>query len=206
MGPSLDYKTSVDYFPLIEGSFSDYSVTHIIHDDEVDIHDTTHFLLRIQIGDTFSDNSGFYPNKYLRYTWDEKTKTWNIIDVWSALINNNKATLTVENQRTIAMMFPISKSIYWNSNRFNDLDSNHCYYKNIHQPSVIGTYSYDSTVTVCEQEYFTFVDLKRKHEVYAKGIGLVSKYYKDLTINNFDSLEVKTGEEWYYTLINKGKK
>jgi len=204
--PNLDYSNSMAYFPLVEGSFLDYSVTHIVHDDEVDIHDTTHFTMRIQIGDTFADNSGSFPNKYFRYRWDLKTAQWQLTDVWSALIKNNSAFITTENQRTNIMMFPISKNIYWNSNRFNDLDSTNCYYRNIHQPSVIGSYSFDSTLTVCEQDYFTFVDLKRKYEVYAKGVGLVSKYYKDLIITDFDSLKVKLGEEWFYTLINKGKK
>ncbi len=45
---------------------------------------------------------------------------------------------------------------------------------------------------------------KKIYEVYAKGIGLVKKYWKDLTISNFDTLNVQFGVEQFYTISGYG--
>jgi hypothetical protein len=48
------------------------------------------------------------------------------------------------------------------------------------------------------------ISYSKKYKVYAKNVGLFSKFYKDLKINNFDTLKVLNGVELYYTLRNYG--
>jgi hypothetical protein len=48
------------------------------------------------------------------------------------------------------------------------------------------------------------IDYRRKYEIYAKGIGLVHKYWKDIKISSFDTLNVTYGDEMFYTVIGYG--
>jgi len=59
-------------------------------------------------------------------------------------------------------------------------------------------------VVVEQEEFSSLVDHRRKYEVYAKGVGLIHKYYKDLEIQNFDTLNVKNGNEVFYYLTGYG--
>jgi hypothetical protein len=51
---------------------------------------------------------------------------------------------------------------------------------------------------------FTLVDFKVQTETYAKGVGLVGKYFKDLRISNFDTLNVRKGTEYFLKLKAHG--
>ena len=45
---------------------------------------------------------------------------------------------------------------------------------------------------------------KRKFEEYAANVGLIRKVYKDLTIMNFDTLNVKSGKEIFMDIVEYG--
>jgi hypothetical protein len=57
---------------------------------------------------------------------------------------------------------------------------------------------------VDQENFFSMIDYRRKSEVYAKNVGMISKYYKALKISNFDTVKVKYGKELFYKLINFG--
>ena len=193
------------YFGNISGNYAIYDVTHIIHDEEVDVHDTTYFVYKINIGDTILENSGSLANKYIRYNWNSLTAQWDVLDVWKIKRDNQFGVLIEENQSFVKLHFPIQSDFSWNANRFNNQDSIYYHYRNVHKSISLNGLLFDSTVTVEQENYFTLVDLKRKKEIYAKGVGMISKYYKDLRIKNFDSTKVQRGEEWYFTIKSFGK-
>jgi hypothetical protein len=196
-----DYK----YSGIYSGRYIEYDVIHILHDDEVDIHDTLKFRIKTVIGDTFTDNQGRISNKYLRYTWDDMVDNWKIKDVWSIILNGKNAELVDENQRLIYLTFPIQLDFYWNPSIYTVGSNENYFFNKIHTPTKLGNFQFDSTVTVIQNNYYTLVDYKKQHEIYAKNIGLISKFYKNLKIKNFDTLQVKKGEEWYFTLTNFGQ-
>lgn len=199
-----DFNSDFGYFGLKKGNFIEYDVIHIVHDDEVDIHDTTSFRLKTIIGDTVTDNQGRKASKYIRLLWNDIKDIWEIKDVWTAIIDGKNAELTDENQRLIKLTFPIKENVYWNPSIFSTLSNENYMYGNIHVSLKGKDYSFDSTVTVLQNNYFTLVDYKYQTETYAKNVGLISKYYKNLRIRNFDTLQVKKGEEWFYTMIKFG--
>lgn len=199
-----DFTSDLAYFGLKKGKFIEYDVTHIIHDDEVDIHDTLKFRLKTIIGDTITDNEGRTATKYIRLLWNDLNDTWETKDVWTALINGKNAELTDENQKIIKLTFPINKSISWNPSIFSSLPTENYHYDKIHIPLIFKNHLFDSTITVLQNNYFTLVDYKFQTETYAKNVGLISKYYKNLRIKNFDTLQVKKGEEWFYTMTKFG--
>ena len=61
----------------------------------------------------------------------------------------------------------------------------------------------DSTLIVDQDEYFSLIDTVSKYEVYAKGVGLVGKYFRD-NHYQFGSNEVVKGSELFYEIVSTG--
>jgi hypothetical protein len=199
---SLFYK---DYYDTTKGRFIEYQVQEINHDENALIqHDTLNYFLRIQIEDTIVDNLGRISNKYVRYKRFNTNESWAISDVWTTLIYDNNAELTEENQRTIKLKFPVNSFTKWNANAYNFNEPMNCFYKDIHTQKVINGVVFDSTITVDQGSERNLIRFYRKNEIYAKHIGMIQKYYKDLVIANFDTLNIKSGKELIYLPLQFG--
>ena len=195
-----------DYFDLTPGRYIDYSVIEIIHDDTQLIkHDTLRYELRTLIGDTIIDNEGRTARKFLRFKRENNSLPWVQTDIWTTIIADNRAELVEENQRLIKLVFAPTATKQWNTNAFNMNPILNVFYSQIHENKTIGAFSFDSTLVVeIEEDETNAIQYKRKYETYAKGIGLVSKYFKDLSIINFDVTNIKSGNELFYTCIGFG--
>ena len=195
-----------DYFDLTQGRYIDYDVMEINHDvDQAVEHDTSYYQLRTLIGDTAIDNQGRIARKFFRYKRPNSAGTWELSDVWTALITENRAELIEENQRIIKLVFAPTISKEWNPNSFNMYPEQTFYYGDIHEPYTLGALFFDSSLVVIQEENEpNLIEYKKQYEVYAKGIGLVHKYFKDLTIANFDTLNVQKGQELFYTCFAYG--
>lgn len=199
---SLYYK---DYFDTTKGRFIEYQVQEINHDENALIqHDTLNYFLRIQIEDTLIDNLGRRTNKYVRYKRFNENEPWVVSDIWTTLVHENNAEVTEENQRTIKLKFPINSLTNWNSNAYNFDEPMNCFYKDIHTQKIINGLMFDSTLTVDQGSERILMRFYKKLEIYAKGIGMVHKYYKDLEIANFDTLNIKSGKELIYMPVQYG--
>jgi hypothetical protein len=198
---SFDY----EYYDLTPGRFCIYDVVDIEHDENQAVqHDTAYYQLKTVIGDTFIDNSGRITRKFLRYTRDSIQDNWLLKDVWTTLIENNKAELVEENQRIVKLVFKPTYEKVWNINMFNISSKINARYAAIDQPFTIGNQVFDKTLKVDIQNFFSMVDDRVKYDVYAKNVGLIYKYFKDNTIANFDKNTIKKGKELYYTLVSYG--
>ena len=193
------------YFDLTPGRYIEYEVLEITHDQNAFIqHDTLRYYLKVQIEDTILDNLGRINNKYVRYKKTALTDQWTISDVWMVLIDGNSAELVEENQRIIKMKFPVDSYTNWNANRFNILGTLDCFYEDIHKSRSINGITYDSTVRVNQGSDRNLIRYYNKHETYAKGIGMIEKYYKDLNISNFDTLNISSGKELFMKTLQFG--
>jgi hypothetical protein len=193
------------YYPIKEGSFWIYEVTEIIHDENAAIpHDTISYQLKTEIGDTLIDNEGRIVNRFNRYKRSNSFASWVISDVWTTVLANNRAELVEENIRRVVLRFPVKTATIWDPNQFNFLPSLQAYYEDIHKPFSLGAIQSDSTVHVISAKELTLVSYQNQYEVYAKQIGLVKKYYKDIQISNFDTLDVSQGKELYFSLLEFG--
>jgi hypothetical protein len=194
-----------DYFGFIPGRYVVYDVVEINHDKDAMIqHDTNFYQLKTVIGNVYIDNAGRTSREYLRYTRMDTDFEWDLKDAWTAIIENFRAELVEENQRIIKLVFAPTLNKEWNMNAFNAQDELDAVYKDVHTKRTIGSYTYDSTVQVDQEDFFSLIDYRVKSEIYAKKVGLVSKYYKDLEISNFDTLDVRKGKELYYTCSSFG--
>jgi hypothetical protein len=195
-----------DYYDLTPGRYIDYSVLEIIHDENQLIeHDTLRYELRTLIGDTIIDDEGRIARKHLRFKRNNNSLPWVQTDVWTTIVVDNRAELVEENQRLIKLVFAPTASKQWNTNAFNMNPVLTVFYSDIHKSKTIGAFTFDSTLVVeIEENETNAIQYKRKYETYAKGIGLVSKYFKDLSIVNFDVTNIKSGNELFYTCIGFG--
>jgi hypothetical protein len=75
----------------------------------------------------------------------------------------------------------------------------------LHQSKNISGFDFDSTATVLYEDFFSLVDYRKRYDVYAPHVGLVQRSYKDLRINNFDTLNIQNGTEVHYRLLDYGK-
>lgn len=192
-----------DYFGNVEGKYVVYSVKEISHLSD-GTHDTTYYHLKTVIGDTVYDNAGRLGNKFFRYTRPGGNGNWNLKDVWFIILADNKGELIEENERIVKLVFAPTEDKKWDGNIYNTQESMEYTYQDIHKPMIIGSYSLDSTVTVMQEDVFNLIQFRKKYEVYAKGIGLVKKYYQHLNINNFNVNSINTGKELFYSMIEYG--
>lgn len=204
-GPSPQPQFHYEYFDLSHGRYVDYDVIEIQHDATLAVkHDTLRYQLRTLIGDTVIDNEGRVARKFIRFKRDNSSLPWVQTDIWTAILDQGRAELIEENQRVIKLVFAPTLTKEWNPNAFNMFDEMEAYYKDIHDETTVGGLSFDSTLIVELDTFISLIDYRRKYEVYAKGIGLVKKYWKDLTISNFDTLNVQFGVEQFYTISGYG--
>jgi hypothetical protein len=194
-----------NYFPLKIGTFVEFKVTYIYHDHASGIHDTTTYKLKTVIGDTIIDNAGRVAYKYYRYIYDEINQEYKVKDLWTCINDQHRIEFVEENQRIIKLVLAPSLYKEWDMNAFNSFKPMLAYYENIHKPFQTGGKVFDSTVTVIQQiTPVNLIEYRRKTETYAKHIGLIDKYYKDLSIINFDTLQPQRGEELFYKVIDYG--
>ncbi len=193
-----------DYSPIEEGRYVIYESTEITHDAAVNQHDTLTFLLKTKIGSIYVDNEGRAAREFLRFISLDTGLTWQLSDTWTTILDGNKLELVEENQRVVKLLFAPTIDKVWDINAYNSFPKQNASYSSIHTPRSINGNNFDSTITVKQADFFSLVDYQKQNEVYAKGVGMVSKYFKDLIIANFDTLNVLKGKELYYNCISFG--
>ncbi len=200
---TLNYFRS--YYPLEYGVYVDYEVLEIQHDVTAAIpHDTSTYYLRTLLSDTVIDNQGREAFKFIRMIRSDTTESWVISDVWTTIGNENKIELTEENRRKVKLILPPQSYTTWDANVYNTLSPMQCIYENVHEPFSINSIDFDSTIRVEQDNVLNLVSYRRKYEIYANHVGLVKKYYKDLVISNFDTLDISSGSELIYNCIGFG--
>ena len=202
---NMDMNSYESYFPMDFGTYVDYEVVEVQHDINAEItSDTSLYYLRTVIGDTITDNTGRLARKFFRKKRNELSDPWVTADVWTALINNNRVEVTEENKRKVWLILPPLNSSSWDQNAFNVDDAIFCAYEGIHENSSINNLNFDSVLRVEQEDVLNLVSFRRKYEQYANNVGLVNKYYKDLNIFNFDTLNIQYGTELIFKCIGFG--
>ena len=192
-----------DYFPMEFGTFVEYDVTYIFHDQALLKHDTIHYQIKTQIGDTVIDNSGRITRKYNRYIRETSADTWTIKDVWTAILVDNRAELIQENQRKVKLIFEPTALKTWDINQFNMDEKRIASLDSIDVARTYSNLTFSKTLVVNEQIYSTLIDRISKYEIYARGVGMIYKVDKDLKYNFGESIPNK-GTEYYYQITSYG--
>lgn len=193
-----------DYFGMTEGRYVIYDVMDVVHDDDaITHHDTTRYQLKTLWGELYTDNEGRECKLFRRYIRSQASDPWVLQDIWYGLIDGIRGEIVEENQRKVKLVFSPTVEKEWDANAYNTEAELMCYYADIHQPYTLGSHSFDSTVTVEQDEFESAIDTSRKYEVWAKDIGLVYRHDR-YVFYGFAQTEVQNGREIFYKYISSG--
>jgi hypothetical protein len=194
-----------DYYPLNKGHYNIYSIREVVVDKQVNVRDTFDYFIKTIIGEDIVDNSGRTAKEFERYYGASANGPWMIHDIWTAIYADGKAELVEENNRVIKLVFAPSEDDEWNMNVYNTLDPLECYYSNLHESYTLDGNTYSSTVTVEQEDFSSYIDSRLKYEVYARGVGMVHKYFRDFIIENGNPNNLKKGSLLEMRLISYGQ-
>lgn len=121
----------------------------------------------------FTDTDGKEALRLERYRRENDSQKWIIDSVFLAKRELDKALKTENNVTFVKLIFPISEGLKWNGNAYNSLGNDIYELKKLNQSFKTNGQNFPKTLTVVQQNDSTLVDLKRRLEVYAEGIGVV---------------------------------
>ncbi len=197
----LDYS----YFPIQEGHFIEYHVLNIVHDEDLNpTIDSTEYYLKVSIGEKIVDNTGDSVNKLFFYVKAHIDSTYVLDKVNTVYNNGTQGIYNLDNQKYIKLAFPARVGESWDMNAYNTYDALTSQVMVKDYSGVSNGQSFSSLLRTQQLDFFSLVDYQKAYEIYAKDIGLVEIYWKDLVINNFDTTDISRGEEIYWKYINSG--
>jgi len=182
---SVDYGYA--YFPVFIGKYIEYEVDSIAYLQPSSDTLIEKFRIKEVIEEVFTDNENRQTYKLVRYkkrflptlTYDEMS--WKIQDVWTINKMANSIEIKEENIPYVKLIFPIELHSRWNGNVKNSLGKTEYEYTATHQPALVNSFSFDSTLTVIQKRETPATYYKNYEEKYAKGIGLIYKEIADYT-------------------------
>lgn len=196
-----------EYYPLSIGSWYVYDVDSISYNNftnPVTI-DSISYQVKEELTDTFYDLEGRLNYKITRSkrsapdSIDIVTKKWEVSDIWYVNQTGGNIERVEENNRYVSLIYPISEGNEWNGNAFNDQSKWDFTYENVGDP--FGEYS---DALIVNQKFFT--DNKYFYqnykEVYAKGIGLVSRTRIDTESQSQDVINNPEKGFKFYQILN----
>lgn len=195
-----------EYFGLEEGRFVIYDVVEIQHDEAINQHDTLRYQLKTYWADTFIDNEGRTAREFKRFVRSTENDPWVLQDTWTGIIDGIRAELVEENQRVVKLVFAPTINKNWDANAYNMFGESLCSYRDIHGDTLIDNVQFDSTLVVEQEAYNSIIDSVRRFDMYAKNVGLIYKYERDLhyQINSFSQVYLNVGTERYYRFVSTG--
>jgi len=196
-----------NYFPLEEGSFIVYSVDSIIHRYEDDLTnnpdsliDTFQYQVKEVLDSDFIDGEGDVAWRISRYFRTNDTSEWNFTTLWTAKVTSQSAQRVEENIRFIKISFPIKLNRTWNGNYYNFLPEEDYSIEEVNEPISIGSFDFDSSLTVLEADDFNLIHRVYKESKYAYGVGLISRERDSVNLTQFG--EITNGVEFMQTIID----
>ena len=197
---NVELLKGVNYFPLEVGKYITYEVDSIIYriqsgSECTFVSDTSHSFLKEIIVDEYVDNEGAINFVVERFKKKLATDSWKIDDVWYTKKTETQVERVEEDLRFIKMIFPVREGERWKGNAFIYVDtivvgndnmvfygfwSNDYKYESVDVKEEIGTYTFDSVMTVVQSDASDFkINYRNSIEKYARNVGLV---YKEMQI------------------------
>lgn len=196
-----------DFMPLTQNRFWIYEVDETVYFGESDS-ETTHFFYRDIVASSYIENEGSLVYLINREKSPDQTD-WENHSVYTVQIKRNALIRTVENQKSIPLVFPPKDQSAWDGNAYNSGGEDIFQLQQV-QAYQVGNQTYQQAVKVTqedEDDAITFRD--RRFEAYAKGVGMIEQYYEVLTYcSRNDCLGEQIIDDGRYThlkLINNGQ-
>lgn len=193
-----------NYFPLDVGLYTVFNVVEIDIDAAVSRYDTSRYQLKEKLHSVYTDNTGTPCIRVERYKRVSDSLSWQISDVWYFYRNERNAQKVEENMRYIRLVFPLDPNVIWNGNAMNTLESWDYRYENIGVAATINSLDFPQTLKVNQRFNFNFVEYENCWEMYAPGVGLISKQYVVTDILGGDSTQIQNGKLLFQSISEYG--
>ena len=197
MGIDID----TDFYPLEVGRTWVYQTDSVIFNKQLSSVDTLRGFMREEITDEFAtagDNVSYVIERSFRRSLEDQ---WNVTDIYSASFIDNKATRNEENLRFVKMVLPTSVGQKWDGNQFFDesvilnvggelIEV----YKNwgsevtaIDSTVVLDGIQFENCTEIILADNENSIEKRFAKEIYAKGVGLISKEMIIICTQNGDA-------------------
>ncbi len=168
------------YYPIHANYYWDYSVS------QTDILQTTtcvsggqtvsNYQLRMVVTDSLTNGEGGITFVIHRYTRPDASSSWADLDTWSVRTTSNSVIQSEGNVSYVKLVFPLSDSLKWNGNLYNDQAAENYIAVAVGKPFSSHADNYTKTATIFQSRYDDFfISRDQRNEVYAYTIGLVYK-------------------------------
>ena len=193
------------YFPTEIGAWIIYDVDSTVWDDFFSPSKETNYKYQIKevIESSYIDVGGRVAYRWERYKRDSVGAPWVIKDVWAVNKTSSTAEKVEENVRYIRLIFPVKLSKIWDGNASNTLDEWDYQYTEVDAPGTVGGLSFDSTLTVLQQDFNPWIFYDFFEEKYAKNVGLIYKkalHWEKPDANLDWDVDYKGGYDYTFTI------
>lgn len=171
-----------DYFPTAIGTWVEYQVDSVWRDDGFNVLDSVNYRLMERIEEHYTDPAGRPALRILRYVKDS-TDNWLVRDVWSAVLTETVAEKTEENVRRLKLSFPIREGRRWDVHPYGPDAELVVALRDVNDPWTVNGLSFERTAIVRNTVGPNLVETRNYEERYAKGVGMVEKYWEETTTN-----------------------
>lgn len=205
-GPSAAIENS-SFFPLSDGYTISYQVNELVFSNEGNSIDTSSYQLQEVIVDEFKDETGATVYIVDRSVRNGTSGAWTYNQSWQSMIANNRVIRIEDNVRFIKLRLPITPNDTWDGNALFDASAplelggeTIDYYKNwqsvITRDDISITFdgvTYDNVYEVTLVDYENNIEIRKAKELYAEGIGLISRSLEIMDTQCFDAC---AGQPW----------
>ncbi len=208
---SVTFDSASDYYPLVVGAWYVYDVDSIYYNDFIEpvFIDTLTYQVREELTDTFYDLEGNLSYEITRSkrsgndTTNVEDVEWSVSDIWWVKSNDGNIERVEENIHYVSLLNPVKEGLEWDGNSFNYIEGWDFTYEKLGES--YGDFA--NTVTVNQKEEDVVIIYRNFKEVYAKGIGLVSRTRIDVesqaTANPLPIVDkAEKGFQFFQTLID----
>lgn len=185
-----DQSQDLSFFPVEKGFWVEYEVDSVVHYDSDDAGEVDtaigafHFYVREEIDSSYFDGENKKTNIILRYRRVNDSLPWTFMNLWTANVTPYSVQRVEDNIRFVRLKFPITSESIWEGNAFNFFPKEDYSYDQLFQPRQYNNMSFDSTITVIQNDFLSRINKIYKKEIYGTQAGLLFKQIDSVNTKN----------------------
>ena len=199
--PAMTVEVDTDFYPLEVGRTWIYQTDSVVYNKQLNSIDTFLGFVKEEITAEFVAAEDVDTYSIERSFRRSVSDPWIVTDIYSASIIDNRATRNEENLRFVKLVFPTTLGQIWDGNQFFDESINVNVggemievFKNwgsevidVESTEIVKDIQYVNCTVVILADSENSIEKRYAKEIYAKGVGLISRDMIILDTQNSDS-------------------